>query len=103
MHWIRDALLPADVLGGTTAAAVTIQPAPEKQLSAQFLDGHTENVTDGPAFRAGLQRLITDEETARGLSGIAIDHPALFERIFSSTSRAQTWRTAGMRSLQESR
>lgn len=75
--FIRDALLPADVLAGTTAAVVTLRPGP-KQLSAQFLDGQIKNMTEGPEFHATLQRLITDEPTARGLSGVTISHPAPF-------------------------
>lgn len=74
---IRDPLLPADVLPGTTATAVVIRPGP-KQFSARYLDGRVENVAAGPIFDARLQRLITEEETACSLAGISIDHPAPF-------------------------
>src|SRR4051794_4329815 len=73
---IREALLPADVLPATTATAVLVRSGPQRQLRVEYVDGRTEEITDGEVIRERVERLITIEEIARTVTRLTIDHPA---------------------------
>ncbi|HET9225673.1 MAG TPA: dynamin family protein, partial [Thermoanaerobaculia bacterium] len=77
---IRETLLPADVLPGTTSAAVLVRFGTERRLRVEYLDGRTNEITDGDIIRAEVERLITVEETARTVARVSIDHPAAMLR-----------------------
>lgn len=77
---IEEALLPADVLPATTATAILLRFGPRSRLQVEYLDGRTEEITEGTTIRQRLAQLITIEETARTISRVTIDHPAAMLR-----------------------
>jgi Dynamin family len=73
---IREPLLPEDVLPATTASIVLVRSGSELRLQAQYLDGHQEDFRNEAVTRDRLEQLSTDEETARTLSFLSLEHPA---------------------------
>jgi GTPase SAR1 family protein len=80
---LRDNLLEADVIQGTTVASTVIKYAPGFAITAYYKDGRREvfshdtipNLTlEG--VKAYIKKLTTDGELARSIKEIIIEHPA---------------------------